>query len=147
MFKVGTLVGGGRWPNQSLHPDLWQKPVSGQVIDFCDTRAWANSVYFPVDNPHAGDVMGLALKLKGQGMLEGLTPVLWDFVSHRRMTWEKTVTLRSYEEDVSLWRACKAQRLDELRHPRRRKRRGIGEFLPEELQHLAMKHLVLTRAV
>ena len=142
MFKVGSLVGAGRWPNQHAHPDLWHRPIAGQVIDFCDVRAWANSIYFPSDNPHAGDVMGLALKLREQGVLEGLTPVYWDFLTHQRVMWEKTSALRSYADDLSLWRACKALRLDEIQHPRRRKRRDIGEFLPDHMQHLAMRQLV-----
>lgn len=142
MFKIGTLVGAGRWLNQTAHPDLWQKPLAGKVIDFCDVRAWANSIYFPTDNPHAGQVMGLALKLQEQGVLQGLTPVSWDFVTHQRVMWEKTSLLRPYADDLALWRAAKALRLDEIEHPRRRKRRDIGEFLPEELQHLALRHLV-----
>ncbi|MDB5771409.1 MAG: hypothetical protein JWM42_1783 [Burkholderia sp.] len=141
MFKTGTLVGAGRWPNQLEHPNHWDKPLAGHVIDFCDARAWANTIYFPSDNPHPGEVMGMALKLKEQGLLEGLTPVYWDFVTHQRVTWEKTSSLRLYEEDVSLWRACKELRLDELKHPRRRRRRDIGEFLPDNMQHLALQKL------
>jgi hypothetical protein len=141
MYKVGTLVGAGRWPNQREHPNHWEKPLAGQVIDFCDARGWANSIYFPTDNPHPGDVMSMALKLQEQGALEGLTPVYWDFVSHHRVTWEKTSALRPYEEDVSLWRACKELRLDEIKHPRRRRRREIGEFLPDNMQHLALQQL------
>lgn len=138
MFKTGTWVGAGRWPNKNAHPDHWHKPVRGQVVDFCDVRAWANTIHFPEDNPHAGDVMGLALKLRSEGKLEGLTPVMWDFITHRRVYWEKTAELRAYEDDVVLWRAAKALRLDEIQHPRRRKRRDIREFLPEQQQHLAL---------
>ncbi|HEY4541375.1 MAG TPA: hypothetical protein VIG66_03265, partial [Noviherbaspirillum sp.] len=64
MIKTGNWVGAGRWPQQDAHPDKWPKPLRGQVLDFCDVRAWANSIHFPEDNPHAGDVMGLALKLR-----------------------------------------------------------------------------------
>src|SRR6476620_11140049 len=111
MLKVGTLVGAGRWPNQTAYPDRWEKPVAGKVIDFCDIRAWANSVYFPVDNPHPGEVMGLALKLQEQGLLQGLTPVSWDFSTHQRVLWEKTSSLRPYAEDLALWRAATALRI------------------------------------
>lgn len=138
MFRTGTLVGAGRWPNQSAHPNLWQKPVSGQVLDFCDVRAWANTIHFPVDNPHAGDVMGVALKLRAEGALSGLVPVVWDFGTHRSVLWERELALRPYEEDVVLWRAAKALRLDELRHPRRRKPRDLREFLPQQQRHLAL---------
>ncbi|WP_194723416.1 hypothetical protein [Noviherbaspirillum malthae] len=138
MFKTGTWVGAGRWPNQHSHPDQWHKPLRGQVIDFCDVRAWANSVQFPEDVPHAGDVMTLALRMKNEGKLNGLTPVCWDFVTHRRVLWEKTTALRSYEDDVLLWKAAKAMRTDEIQHPRRRKPRDIREFLPQQQQHLAL---------
>lgn len=138
MLKVGTWVGAGRWPNQDAHPNQWDKPVRGQVLDFCDVRAWANSVYFPEDVPHAGDVMGVALKLKAEGRLDNLTPVYWDFTTHRRVLWERASRLRPYEEDVLLWRAAKAMRMDELEHPRRRKPRDIREFLPEPQKHLIL---------
>ncbi|GAB3554065.1 hypothetical protein GCM10027343_41690 [Noviherbaspirillum agri] len=138
MFKTGTWVGAGRWPNQNAHPNHWQKPIRGQVLDFCDVRAWANSIHFPEDNPHAGDVMGHALRLRAEGALEGLTPVCWDFITHRRVTWEKTSALRTYEDDVLIWRAARALRLDEIEHPRRRKPRDIREFLPEQQKHLAL---------
>lgn len=136
MFKTGTWVGAGRWPDQGLHPDYWHKPLRGQVIDFCDVRAWANSIHFPEDVPHAGDVMGLALEMRANGRLEGLTPVLWDFLTHRRVLWERTAGLRPYDEDVLLWRAAKALRLDEIQHPRRRKPRDIREFIPDQQKHL-----------
>lgn len=138
MFKTGIWVGAGRWPNQSAHPNHWPKPIRGQVIDFCDVRAWANSIHFPEDTPHAGDVMGVALRLQAQGALEGLIPVCWDYVTHRRVTWEKTTVLRPYEDDVLLWRAARALRLNEIEHPRRRKPRDIREFLPEQQRHLTL---------
>ncbi|RJF96225.1 hypothetical protein [Noviherbaspirillum saxi] len=138
MFKPGTWVGAGRWPNQSAHPDLWPKPLRGQVIDFCDVRAWANSIQFPEDVPHAGDVMTVALRMKAQGALNGLIPVCWDYVTHRRVLWEKTAALRSYEDDMLLWKAARAMRADEIQHPRRRKPRDIREFLPQQQKHLAL---------
>src|SRR3954447_20436473 len=64
MFKTGTWVGAARWSNQHAHPDHWHRPIRGQVLDFCDVRAWANSIHFPEDVPNAGAVMGVALKLR-----------------------------------------------------------------------------------
>jgi hypothetical protein len=52
--------------------------------------------------------------------------------------WEKTTALHPYEDDVLLWKAAKALRLDELDHPRRRKPRDIREFLPQQQRHLAL---------
>lgn len=138
MLKTGAWVGAGRWPNQRAYPDHWSKPIRGQVLDFCDVRAWANSIYFPEDVPNAGDVMGVALKLRAEGKLDGLTPVGWDFITHWRVLWEKTAVLRPYEDDVLLWKAARALRRDEIEHPRRRKRRDIREFLPEQQRHLAL---------
>ena len=144
MFKPGAIVGGGRWPNQKAHPEHWSKPIAGQVLDFCDSRAWANSIHFPVDNPHPGEVMGVALRFQAEGRISGLTPVLWDFGSHQRVHWERNEVLRSYDEELSLWRAAKALRLDEIEHPRRRKQRQLSEFLPSEMQHLAPRQLPLS---
>lgn len=136
MFKTGSWVGAGRWPKQDAHPDVWPKPLRGQVLDFCDVRAWANSPYFPEDNPHAGDVMGTALKLRGAGALDGVLPVLWDFGTHQRVLWEKEAVLRTYDQDLVFWRAARALRLDTLRHPRRRKPRSLRDFLPEPQRDL-----------
>jgi hypothetical protein len=138
MFKTGSWVGAGRWPDQEAHPDLWLKPLRGQVLEFCDTRAWANSIHFPEDNPHAGAVMGIALKLRAQGALVGLTPVLWDFGAYRRVLWEKVAALRPYEEELVVWRAARALRQDTLRHPRRRKPRSLRDFLPAPQRDLAL---------
>lgn len=138
MFKTGTSVGAGRWPNRHAHPDHWHKPLRGQVMDIYDVRAWANSIHFPEDVPHAGDVMTVALRMQHEGKLQGLVPVIWDFVTHRRVCWENADALRAYEDDVVLWRAAKALRLDEIEHPRRRKPRDIREFLPEQQRHLAL---------
>ncbi len=137
MFKTGTLVGASRWPNRDAHPDFWHKPLSGQVLDFCDVRAWANSIHFPEDNPHPGAVMSTALRLREEGMLDGLVPVLWEAGGQRRVMWERESAVRPYEEDVVLWKAARAMRLDELRHPRRRKRRELRDFLPPPQRGLA----------
>lgn len=138
MVKTGAWVGAERWPNRHTHPNQWSKPIRGQILDFCDVRAWANSIYFPEDVPDVGDVMGMALKLKAEGKLDGLTPVCWDFITHRRVLWEKTAALRPYEDDVLLWKAARAMRLDQIEHPRRRKPRDIREFLPELQRHLVL---------
>lgn len=138
MFKTGSWVGAGRWPNQDAHPELWHKPLRGRVLDFCDVRAWANSVHFPEDNPHAGAVMGVALKLREQGLLQGLTPVCWDFGDVQRVYWERDAVLRPAEEDLVLWRAARAQRADALRHPRRRRPRSLHEFLPPQQRDLGL---------
>lgn len=82
--------------------------------------------------------MGVALRLREQGVLEELTPVLWEFDGHRRVYWERTCALRTCEEDLVLWRAARALRLDELRHPRRRKPRSLGDFLPQAQTSLAL---------
>jgi hypothetical protein len=57
--------------------------------------------------------------------------------------WERNETLRLFDEEMSLWRAAKALRLDEIEHPRRRRERRLAEFLPPEMQHLATRQLPL----
>ena len=82
--------------------------------------------------------MTVALRLQHEGKLRGLVPVSWDFGNHQRVFWEKESALRSYEDDVVLWRAAKAMRMDEIEHPRRRRPRDIRDFLPQQQQHLAL---------
>lgn len=47
-MKPGTQVGAERWPYDHAHPDCWQRPLAGEVLEVTDPRAWANTIAFPV---------------------------------------------------------------------------------------------------
>ena len=138
MFRPGMWVGAGRWANQSSHPDLWGKPLGGQIVSTDSPAAWANTPEFPVRNPDSAQVIIHISELRKQGKLEGAVPVLWDYGDgHRVIKWEKETCLRPYGDEMHLYKARKLMRLDELAHPRREKRRPLASFLPEPLKHLA----------
>lgn len=138
MFRPGSWVGAGRWSNQAAHPDLWGKPLGGQVLEVDSPAAWANTPEFPVSKPDGAQVMNHITELRKQGKLEGAVPVLWDLGNSTRVIkWERETNLRSYGDEMHLWKARKAMRLDEIAHPRREKKRPLASFLPEPLKHLA----------
>lgn len=135
-FPSSSWVGAGRWPNREAHPDFWGKPFAGEVLDIFDRRAWANSLEFPTDNPHPGEVATVAIRSQKDGRLNGRVPVLWDFRTHREVRWELEEKLRTYKDDVACWNAAKKQKLDAMAHPRRRTQRHFSDFLPEPLRSL-----------
>lgn len=138
MFRIGSWVGGERWPNRTAHPDQWGRPIGGQVLDPESSVAWANTPEFPTSQPSGAEVMNHVLALRKQGKLVDAVPVLWDFGDGTRVIkWERASRLRPYKDDMSLWKAAMAMRRDELAHPRRQKPRSLAEFLPEDLKHLA----------
>ena len=136
-FRVGSWVGASRWPNRAAMPDLWGRPIGGQVMDVMAPQAWANTPLFPTGQPDGALVMNHVLDLRKEGLLEGVVPVMWDFQGSRQIKWEMVEKLRPYSDDIHLWNATRAMRRDELAHPRRRKPREITEFLPQALQYLA----------
>ena len=138
MFRVGSWVGGERWPNRAAHPDQWGKPIGGQIIDLESPVAWAHTPEFPVGHPDSASVMNHVMALRKSGKLDDAVPVMWDYGGTRVIKWERASRLRPYQEDFQLWKAAKALRLDEIAHPRRQKPRTLAEFLPEALKHLAV---------
>ena len=137
MFKVGTWVGAKRWPNRAAHPDLWGQPFGGRVLSVDEPVAWSHSFDFPTATPNSVDVMNHVIRLRKEGKLDGRVPVLWNFLTHRLIQWEPEDRLRTYQEDLILWRAEKEMRRDELEHPRRRTPRQLADFLPADRRHLA----------
>jgi len=84
-----------------------------------------------------GKVMSLVLRLKADGLLDDRVPVEWNFDNGRVIRWELLSGLRSPKEDLALWKAYKAQRFDEINHPRRRTNRPLRDFLADGFIHLA----------
>lgn len=141
MYRVGEWVGAGLWANRESHPDNWGRPFTGQVLDCADYRAWANTFDFPEACPDLGKVMSLVLRRKAEGLLNDKVPVEWHFDGRMRVIrWQRIEILRSSKEDLALWKALRAQRLDELNHPRRRTKRPLTDFLADGFMHLAPAH-------
>lgn len=136
-FRTGEWVGSGYWANRASHPDFWGRPLLGRVLDPCDGRVWAHSFEFPEATPDLARVMSLVLRYQGEGRLEGKVPVEWHFKEYQRLIrWASVNELRSAKDEHVYWQALKQQRLDELKHPRRRTKRPLKEFLPKDFLHL-----------
>lgn len=103
-MTLGTKVGARRWPYASAHPDCWQQPWAGIVLDQADPRAWAGTIAFPF--PEA-NICPLMVACHVTTLLDDKIPVLWDFGDHARVYWEDAKHLRSYEEDVAAWQAAR----------------------------------------
>ena len=114
--KPGDLVGAGRWPLSGAHPDLWESPHSGRVLERNDPRAWANTLAFPHHEPSQEEVDAhlarLALRKQAENLgwmkrsetaePEGTLPVAWEFASGK-VYWEPAARLRPFDEDLEAW--------------------------------------------
>ncbi|AET95509.1 hypothetical protein BYI23_E003480 (plasmid) [Burkholderia sp. YI23] len=136
MFRAGEWVGAGKWANRESHPSAWGRPFLGCVLDPADFRAWANSFEFPESQPDLGQIMSLVIRLKAENKLADRVPVEWNFNNVRIVKWELISKLRTAKEEHALWNAMKLQRIDELNHPRRRKKRPLADFLSDGFTHL-----------
>lgn len=107
MFATGAKVGAQRWPHINSHPDNWETPHSGIVLDRNDPRAWKDSLRFS-GTPTVEEVDEWLRKLEqmGDNSLDEVVPVLWSF---GRVRWEKLVNLRTYEEDLAEWQQMKSE--------------------------------------
>lgn len=106
-------------------------------MDVLNPVAWSHTPNFPVANPDSIAVMNHVQKLRETKVLEGVLPVAWDYGGHRSISWERASNLRSYAEDMAIWNATRAQRLDEIVHPLRRKAKPLIDFLPDNLRYLS----------
>jgi len=103
-MKTGTRVGAGRWPNSASHPDTWERPLGGTVLEMDDPRAWAGTIAFSTETPDPDAVACHVQWCKSQGLLDGKIPVLWDF---GKVFWESTDSLVPYIEDCARWRVAR----------------------------------------
>lgn len=102
-MQVGTLVGARRWANRHAHPDCWVRPWQGVVISKYDPKAWANTIAFPTASPDVEAVKQHVDKCIKRGDLMDVIPVLWNFGDHTKVHWEKSKSLRTYDEDFAEW--------------------------------------------
>lgn len=111
MVEVGTLVGAGRWPFAHAHPDCWNQPWSGTVLDVLDPQVWKGTIAFPGKRaPSREKVRAHVEWCRNQGLLGGdEIPVLWHFDGKTgpRVYWEKVEKVVPYAEDLASWAAAR----------------------------------------
>src|SRR5437879_918343 len=81
--KVVALGCRYRWPYDGSHPDYWQPPLKGVVLDQTDPRAWQGTLAFPCRDgalPDADKVKAHVQRCHGEGLLNDKVPVLYQRV-------------------------------------------------------------------
>jgi hypothetical protein len=122
MFKAGDKVGMRRWPYSHGHPDTWEQPHKGIVLDIKDQRAWKtkSGKTFPYTDAHGCNLSAGRMtatkeeinfayqRLVLQGDLDPNkeVPVLWSF---GYVYWEKIEKLLPYKEDYEAWATALAR--------------------------------------
>lgn len=106
----GTEVGCEyRWPFHANHPDCWQPPIRGVVLNLDDPRAWCNSLAFPRNPPTQEECTAHVQKCLAQGLLNESVPVLWSWGSEKGIQWDRK--LRPYAEELAAWEAARTAAL------------------------------------
>ena len=100
--SAGTKVGAGRWPYSGSHPDCWERPVLGVVLDKRSTSAWRNTVAFGKVVTKS-EVNAHVDQCEARGLLLGVVPVAWTFNGKKCIHWERLSSLRSPAQDLAEW--------------------------------------------
>jgi hypothetical protein len=109
-LRIGAKVGAQRWPFHAAHPGAWGKPWAGTVIRQDDPRAWEDSQTFPRRKPTRAEVQAFLKGHLARGNKMTKIPVLWDFgPNDKKVYWESPENLRSYAEDLRLWKVARAE--------------------------------------
>lgn len=119
MFHPGTLVGAGRWPEQSGHPDNWEEPHFGVVLSIGDPEAWVGTAAFPGLFPPTKDqvVRHITSTRNGTAMIHTNhdVPVRWNFPDGEKVIWENPKNIRRANRDYFEWEVSRQRCLREIR--------------------------------
>jgi len=126
-MKPGDEVGMKRWPYYSCHPDAWETPRKGILLDVKDPRAWATKrstgetfpwndsglsrlcAGCPVAKQEDVDFAYPRLVLAGNLDPNTTVPVLWKFGCVEAVYWEKLEKLVPYADDLAEWQEARRQ--------------------------------------
>jgi len=113
-----------RWPQDGSHPDCWQPPLKGVVLEQADPRAWMGTLAFPCQDgalPDAEKVKAHVLWCHGEGLLNDKVPVLYESVdaSEPFLQWDDLNQLLPYAEMLAEWETAKAGKLNSIEQQRR----------------------------
>lgn len=122
-----------RWPNDGCHPDCWQPPLKGVVLDQADPRAWKGSLAFPCRDgalPDAYKVKAHVERCHDEGLLTDKVPVLYLGVDATGpfIQWDDINALLPYGEMLAVWEKARAEK---LRANEQQRREQIKELRAE----------------
>jgi hypothetical protein len=121
---TGTEVGCRyRWPYDGCHPDCWQPPLKGVVLEQADPQAWKGSLAFPCrdgDLPNADKVKAHVEWCHGQGLLTDKVPVLYQGVDATGpfIQWDDLDSLLLYADMLAEWQKARAEKLQAIEEQR-----------------------------
>jgi len=112
-----------RWPNDGCHPDCWQLPLKGIVLEQTDPRAWKGSLAFPCRDgalPDADKVKAHVERCHDEGLLTDKVPVVYEGVDAAGpfLQWDSIDQLLPYADMVAEWENTRAEKLQTIEHQR-----------------------------
>ena len=113
-----------RWPHDGCHPDCWQPPLKGVVLEQADPRAWKGSLAFPCRDGTLPDADKVKIHVDwchGQGLLTDKMPVLYQGVDATGpfIQWDDIKTLLPYAEMLAEWEQARTEKLAAIERQRR----------------------------
>lgn len=113
-----------RWPQDGCHPDCWQQPLKGVVLDQANPRAWQGSLAFPCRDgalPDPDRVKAHVVWCHGEGLLNDKVPVLYESVDAAGpfVQWDDLDQLLPYAEMLAVWETARAEKLNAIEKQRR----------------------------
>jgi len=113
-----------RWPYDGCHPDCWQPPLKGVVLNQTDPRAWKGTLAFPCRDgalPDSEEVKAHVLRCHGEGLLNDKVPVLYQGVDATGpfVQWDDLDSLLPYADIMSEWEKVKAKKRTAIERQRR----------------------------
>lgn len=104
-----------RWPYDGCHPDCWQPPLKGVVLDQTDPRAWKGTLAFPCRDgalPDADKVTAHVHRCHGEGLLNDKVPVLYQGVDAGEpfIQWDDLDKLLPYADMRAEWEQTRAEK-------------------------------------
>lgn len=120
-MEVGSRY---RWPFDGCHPDCWQPPLKGVVLEQTDPRAWEGTLAFPCRDgalPHADKVKAHVQRCHDEGLLRDKMPVLYQGVdaSGPFIQWDSIDALLPYGDMLAEWEKARAEKRDAIERQRR----------------------------
>ena len=113
-----------RWPYDGCHPDCWQPPLKGVVLEQADPRAWRGSLAFPCRDgalPDADKVTAHVQWCHHEGLLKDKVPVLYEGVDAAGpfIQWDSIDQLLPYADMLSEWEKARAEKRKAIERQRR----------------------------
>jgi hypothetical protein len=117
--QVATKTG---WPYQGAHPDCWQSPWTGTLVNYNDPRLWFDTLAFPARSYPDGptqeqvDAHCAALDKRGDTPKDDRLGVVWDDLNEKtqrnRVGFYNLTDLLPYAQALENFNTAKREAVD-----------------------------------